>query len=146
MIYDCLTTFFYMGAVTLGGVSVVHKVCEFHHAFQAVRAKLESEQWLVGQCKDPMFFSNMHSHTDLCIQVENNRRVGAFMMTMRQVVQDEVDYIFSHAIVSRLLAFSWPAVALIALFVLLCPSWVFYGGRVVTRRWPACTDGHFKDA
>ena len=80
------------------------------------------------------------------MQVENNARVGAFMLALRHLTQSFLpsDVWVGGALASARLA-SWPVLGGLALLLLLAPSWVVRGGRRTTS-WPRCTDGHFKDA
>jgi hypothetical protein len=144
----------------IGGIAGLDRLCLFHQTYQAMVSKLQSERWLLEQCADPHFFSKMHQHSDLCFQarslmiwpsvirqltsngqVENNARVGAFMLSLRQVTQSVLP-LDALAALGPLRAPSWPLLLCAAGGLLvLAPSWL--AGR---RRWPACADGHFKDA
>jgi hypothetical protein len=96
----------------------------------------------------------MHTHTNLCFQVENNARVGAFMLSLREVMRsfmiEEFLYRLVVAMPNSLL--SWPALAAVMALLLFAPSWLargtrsLRGSRVNTRRWAQCCDGHFKDS
>ena len=79
-------------------------------------------------------------------QVENNARVGAFMLALRQLTQSFLlpDTVTGLASSSYRLVSSWPALCGGAALLLLGPSWLASGGA--RRHWPACADGHFKDA
>ena len=79
-------------------------------------------------------------------QVENNARVGAFMLALRQLTQSFLlpETVTGLASSSYRLVSSWPALCGGAALLLLGPSWLASGGA--RRRWPACADGHFKDA
>lgn len=131
-------------------VACINQLCQFYQIFQATSARLESERWLLGQCEDPHFFSNMHMHTDICFTVENNARVGVFMLSLREFTQS----LLASELVSRLaggwvhrLIFSWPAAFFGVLFLFFGPSWLVCGSRaMMPRRWPDCREGHFKDA
>ena len=128
----------------VASIACLDRLCLFHQTYQAVAAKLESERWLVQQCSDPHFFSKMHQHSDLCFQVENNARVGAFMLALRQLTQSFLPTEVTAGLLSSSRLLSWPAFAALCLLLLLGPSWLVSSTR--TRRWPACTEGHFKDA
>lgn len=124
-------------------IACLDRLCVFHQTYMAISAKLESERWLVKQCLDPQFFSNMHQHSDLCFQVETNARVGAFMLSLRQLTQSclPAELLLSTLSVSRLA--SWPVLCCLAALCLLAPSWLASGRA---PRWPTCVEGHFKNA
>jgi hypothetical protein len=130
----------------IGGIAGLDRLCLFHQTYQAMTSKLESERWLLDQCSDPHFFSKMHQHSDLCFQVENNARVGAFMLALRQFTQSFLpqELLNSLAGSSRHLLSSWPVLCAGGACLLLAPSWLARNPGV--RRWPECIDGHFKDA
>ncbi len=132
-------------------VGCIHWLCKFHQIYLTTSARLDSELWLVTQCEDPLFFSKMHSHTDLCFTVTDNARVGAWMLSLQD---------FTHGFISAYTPprgmmdwgwgvrwiFSWGGCSVLAMVLLLGPSWVFSGTRAIGRRWPECRDLHFKDA
>lgn len=38
----------------------------FQQAYSSHVAKIQDEQWLLQQCEEPVFYSNIRQHTDLC--------------------------------------------------------------------------------
>ena len=100
----------------------------------------------MAQCKDPVFFSNMHSHTDLCHLVENNARVGGLMLALREMLQADVDFLMQYTVINVRSVLSWQIMLGLGLALIFCPSWLVCGTRAVQRRWPVCLEGHYKDA
>jgi len=131
--------------IVVAGVASLDKLCQFHQTYQAMSAKLESERWLLDQCSDPHFFSKMHTHSDLCFQVENNARVGAFMLALRDLTQTFLLQKLAGTFLPQSLV-SWPALAGAGAILLLAPSWLVSSSRSLhrSRGWPECNDGHFK--
>ena len=134
-------------------IACIDQLCQFHQIYEATSSKLAGEQWLLTQCDDPHFFSKMHLHSDICFTVENNARVGAFMLSLRELTHSLLgsDLLFSGqtgvgGVLSRI--GSWPFAFCVGILLLLGPSWLVSGSRVfsVRRHWPACQDGCFKDA
>ena len=113
--------------MTIGGIGSLDKLCQFHQMYQSISAKLQSERWLLEQCADPHFFTRMHTHTDLCFQVENNARVGAFMLTLRELTQS---FLMQPSLLTPVLSslhhnvFSWPSLGVLVAVLLLAPSWL----------------------
>jgi len=143
-----LITVFGMVIVGIGGID---RLCLFHQTYQAMAAKLETEHWLLTQCSDPHFFSKMHTHSDLCFQVENNARVGAFMLALREVTQSFLAYDFVRNVLlaSREGLFSWPVLGCVGIGLLIAPSWFVCTSRQLLmpqpdRRWKELPDEHFK--
>ncbi len=58
-----------------------------YSAWHKAKMKLEDETWLRENCRDPLFFSNMKSHTNICSEVEANARIGAFWAALHDVVE-----------------------------------------------------------
>ncbi len=58
-----------------------------HSAWHKARMKSEDEIWLRENCRDPIFFSKMKSHTNICSEVEANARIGAFWAALHDVVE-----------------------------------------------------------
>lgn len=129
-----------MGSVAVLVVVMLHGCAALYSRYETLAGQLESERWLVTRCKDPDFFSNMHQHTDLCISVENNARVGALMLALRDITRD---FLENH-VVSRLgwPEISFPLLALLCCAIIMGPSWWTQG----RKRWPQCREGMFKEA
>jgi hypothetical protein len=128
----------------IASIAGLDRLCLFHQTYQSMAAKLQSERWLLQQCSDPHFFSKMHQHSDLCFQVENNARVGAFMLSLRQLTQSFLLPDALAGLVASRFA-SWPFLgALVGGLLLFAPSFLASGSR--GRRWPDCVEGHFKNA
>jgi hypothetical protein len=56
-----------------------------YSAYRRATLRLEDEQWLLQNCKDPVFFSKMKAHPDVCSAVETNARIGAFWAALKEV-------------------------------------------------------------
>ena len=142
---------FLVPLATLGfwmGVSVVcvNQLSVLYAVHRTVSARLHSERWLREQCADPHFFSNMHLHTDLCIAVENDARVGALMLSLREFTQGLLGAGAQGGwLAQRLL--SWPALVGLLALLLFGPSWLVYSCRPARHGgWPECRDRCYKDA
>ena len=151
--------------MAIAGIAGLDKLCLFHQTYQAMALRLESERWLLEQCSDPHFFSRMHTHSDLCFQVESNARVGAFMLALRELTQSILPQQF---FLGQLLTsfhnhlLSWPVLGVLGALLLLAPSWlasVVSSARIIPthhshpllppscgKHWPECAEGHFKEA
>lgn len=127
--------------IAVGGVIGLDKLCQFHQTYQTVSAKLESERWLVQQCDDPHFFSKMHLHSDLCFVVENNARVGALMLTLRELTQSFLGHGVPGVDTFDWLV-SWPVLLGGGALLLLGPSWFVSSSRrsFQKQRWPQCIE------
>ena len=148
MLHEFMVPLVTLACCAVAGIAGIDRLCLFHQTYQTMVSKLENERWLLDQCSDPHFFSKMHQHSDLCFQVENNARVGAFMLALRHLTQSVLipDVIAGFAaLLSRL---SWPVLAGIGACLLIAPSWLVCSAQrpFHNRRWPECLDSHFKNA
>jgi hypothetical protein len=76
-------------------------------------------------------------------QVENNARVGAFMLALREVTQSALPPDLVQSLAASRVA-SWPVLAIFTGLFLLAPSWLARGNR--PRRWQNYgIEGHCKD-
>lgn len=168
MLHEFLIPLVTLACCAVGGIAGLDRLCLFHQTYQSMVSKLESERWLLDQCSDPHFFSKMHQHSDLCFQVcwffcqaldgkcypdlfwsqvENNARVGAFMLSLRHLTQSFLPPDALAGVSSAVSRLSWPVLGLIGVGLLVGPSWLVrssYHGRL--PRWPECADTRFKNA
>lgn len=96
----------------------VDKLCLLHETYTIRAQELEKELWLLSQCKDPEFFSNMGHHTNLCSEVESKARIGAAWYALNKVscsLQVE-------AMWDMVAKVSWPILAAVAATFVLFPS------------------------
>ena len=70
-----------MLVITLG----VDCLGALYTAYNQAKMRIDDEEWLRNNCRDPVFFSKMRAHTTVCAEVEANARVGAFWAALRDV-------------------------------------------------------------
>ena len=100
------------------GFFSVDKICLLHEVYTIRSHELEKERWLLKQCKDPEFFSNLGYHTSLCTEIEGKARIGALWYAINQVSCSLPVEIIWETLVKA----SWPLLALLAATFLLFPS------------------------
>lgn len=81
----------------------------------------------------------------LVTQVENNARVGAFMLALRELTQSVLLQDMLASVPARLVSWPWLA-GLGALLLIVTPSWLAKTSGAPPRYWPVCADEHFKNA
>ena len=79
------------------------------------QAKLDSEAWMLNNCRDPVFRSNMRAHTNVCSEVEANARIGPWGAALRDVSLPSIQDYFGTLLVAI-------GVALSAQFLLPAPT------------------------
>ena len=122
MITHCLYPFAVLASVTLFTVLSLDKMCTFHSAYLTNQIKLDCELWLLDKCKDPIFFSHLNVHSDLCLTLENNYSIGAFMMALNHMAGSfRLEENMGH-ITHTLKTFLWPLLAVLAGTLIVCPS------------------------
>ncbi len=95
--------------------------------YREAAAERANEEWLRKSCRDPVFYSNIKGHTDVCALVERNAMRNLLLFALRQVLQD------THvcgttscteqaaAAVSWFLQLSAPLMLLASAMAVLCP-------------------------
>ena len=51
---------------------VIVRFVVFVEAFNEAKQIQQDELWMMAQCQDPLFYSHMRRHTDLCLLVQHN--------------------------------------------------------------------------
>lgn len=67
---------------------VFDRLYALHSILGEQRARLADEAWLRRNCADPVFFSNLRGHTDVCDQVAQNARRNVWLYTLRRVTEE----------------------------------------------------------
>jgi hypothetical protein len=121
------------------------KLGVFYAAYQRAAARIERDEMLRINCRDPKFFTDMGSHGEVCKKVEENARIGAFW--------HGIDAVVASASLCRggcgdfLRGASWQLMVLAAICVaavayvvspLLRTGWI--GRRTTARAWDDADD------
>ncbi len=108
---------------------IISRIYNFHEVYIEESNKRLNEKWILKQCSDPEFFSNMKQHADaLCSKVENNARSSLLLRALNRVASST--YICgnssctesAYAFVSR---FGWQVSLLLAVLMMVAPNIVF---------------------
>lgn len=110
-------------AVTL----VCDRVYAFHLIYKEENARLQDEEWLRTNCKNPEFYANMKSHTNICALVEHNAMRNLFLYSAKQVMHSTylcglhscVDYF--HELTGAIFQLSTPLLILIFFVIFFFP-------------------------
>lgn len=128
---------------TITFIFMAYVLSSFYKVFQITRLQLQSEQWLLKQCNDPTFFSHMYTHSDICVKVDNNASIGAFMLSLNEFSAEfRVLRMISVEVIEFVKIASWPILAILALLCICAPTYLVQSSR--KQRWSHCTDGHMK--
>jgi hypothetical protein len=65
---------------------VATRIYVFHNAYIHHVQLIEDERWLLRQCQDPAFFSNLKQHVSLCSQVEENKQRNTFLVALNETM------------------------------------------------------------
>jgi hypothetical protein len=108
---------------------VVSRINNFHEAYIEESNKRSNEKWILKQCSDPEFFSNMKQHADaLCSKVENNARASLLLRALNRVASSTYVCGSSSCIdtaYSFVVRFGWQASLLVAVLMMVAPNLVF---------------------
>jgi hypothetical protein len=63
------------------------RIYVFYDIYTELCAIVIGEQYLLHRCNDPVFFSNIRQHTDLCSTVFANARQNIFLKALNKTLQ-----------------------------------------------------------
>jgi hypothetical protein len=64
------------------------RLYQFNITYREAAAERANEDWLRENCRDPVFYSNLKSHSDLCSTVERNARRNLLFFSLNQVLAE----------------------------------------------------------
>lgn len=65
---------------------VVSRIYIFHSAYIHQLQTIEDERWLLRQCSDATFFSNLKQHVDLCTAVQENAKKNVILVSLNNAM------------------------------------------------------------
>ena len=85
----------------------------------------------------------MYTHSDICVKVDNNASIGAFMLAVNEFSAEfRVARMISTEILELVKVASWPILGVLAFLCICAPTYLVQASR--KRQWIHCTDGHMK--
>ncbi len=117
-----LTVLFMFGVLSLS----ISRFCIFYEVFVMENVKMQEDVWLLKQCKDPVFYSNLRHHTDLCQEVEKHAQSWIWLTAMNAMLTRNqwcgtqkscTEHI--HNLIIQ--GFAWPLVACFGMFLVALP-------------------------
>lgn len=123
-----------------------------HVVYLDTLQQIKEEEWLRKNCQDPVFYSNLRSHTDLCNQVNQNAMRSVLLFSLNQVLatthlcgtQTCLDY--ARGSLQWFSTLSLPFMIAIALGVVFCPVALVQTIRFVAMLFSTTTSrGHSVD-
>ena len=122
----CLTTFWIVSFL-------VGRFFVFYEAYTSALRVVRDEAWIREQCSDPLFYSNLKQHSDLCQSVQINFERSPVLVALNAV--SETAYLCGRfSCVENLTAISrggWPVILSVGLFSLLAPALLVQVMRVL---------------
>lgn len=110
-----------------GFTLVCDRLYSLHVIYTEEVSRLRDETWLRENCQDPVFYTNLRGHTDICTQVEGNARRNLPLFAVKQMLQNT--YLCgtrpcveqAAALAGWVMALSAPVLGLLAVAAVLCP-------------------------
>lgn len=110
-----------------------------HTTYREAAAGLANEEWLRVNCQDPVFYSNLKGHTDICAEVERNARRNLLLFSLAQVMRET--YLCGAtscaeqlaAVCTWFLHLSTPVMLIVGVMAFLCPLVLVQLLRVVVE-------------
>ena len=122
----CLTTFWIV-SFSVGRFFV------FYEAYTTALRLVRDEAWIREQCSDPLFYSNLKQHSDLCQSVQINFERSPVLVALNAV--SETAYLCGrYSCAENLAAISrggWPVIVSVGFFSLLAPALLMQVMRVL---------------
>ena len=94
------------------------KICLLHKHYTTQSNRIRDERWLRLKCSDPIFYSNLKTHTSFCEEVESTFQIGPMWYALAQVSESLP---FGTAW-GELKCISWQIAAITAVVLILFPS------------------------
>ena len=66
MMRDLLAPIVTLATIWVAATLSLDTLVSLYHEYEATATKLQGETWLREKCRDPFFYANMTSHTDIC--------------------------------------------------------------------------------
>ena len=101
-------------------------------------SKLEQDTQMLAICRNETHKSVLSTYTPVCLELESNARIGAFMLALNTVTGGEHFKGAANELLHSLRALSWPLLVSTALVFLVCPSIVINSLRsraVIPPQW-----------
>lgn len=138
------TTYLLTCSTILWGVTMAcDRLYALHITYQEETAKLHDEAWLRVNCQDPVFYANLKSHTDICVQVERNAMKSIFLFAAKQVMhttylcgEESCMTQFSY-VVGWFMQLSTQFMVLVSMMALFCPIVLIQLVRVLSEGFRA---------
>jgi hypothetical protein len=105
----------------------VSRMYLLHEAYIEETNRRSDEQWLLKQCNNPEFYSNIRQHTDICTEVAKNAKSSLLLKALYKVASST--HICGRescmeTLYGLILRFGWQATLLAALIMVVAPNFV----------------------
>lgn len=124
MIREMISSVFTVIVALAVGFYLLDQIAGLYGEYQKIRAMLEDDAYIRNKCRDPIFFSEIRRHTDICMSIENNAKIGAFMLALKNVTSNALQF---EDIAQFMKNASWPFLGTLAIACLVCPSLLITG-------------------
>jgi hypothetical protein len=101
---------------------LLSRIPSFHKAYTEHQQRLEDDAWLRAQCADPLFFTKMRQHTNVCEQVRAAFRRPPFMVGLQAACVPTAEWGGTLRALLLPSSLGWEGVVVIALCLALGPG------------------------
>ena len=124
-----------MALLTVAFVAVVFmdRICNFHSEYMKSVSQLEMDQRMLAICRNETQRNVLSVYTGVCLELESNARIGAFMLALNAVTGAAHFRGAASELWHSARALSWPIALGVGLLFIVCPSVIISGVR---RRAP----------
>lgn len=115
--------------MAFAAVVCMDRLCHMHSEYMKQVSKLEQDMRMLLICRNDTHKDVLSSYTSVCLELESNARIGAFMLALNTVTGGEHFKGAANEVLHSLRALGWPFLMLAAAAFIVCPSLVINGMR-----------------
>ena len=115
--------------IAFAAVVSMDRLCHMHSEYMKQVSKLEQDGKMLMICRNETHKSVLSTYTTVCLELESNARIGAFMLALNTVTGGEHFKGAANELLHSLRALSWPLLLSTALVFIACPSLIINGMR-----------------
>jgi hypothetical protein len=135
--------------IAFTAVVCMDRLCHMHAEYMKQVSKLEQDLKMLVICRNETHKSVLSTYTPVCLELESNARIGAFMLALNTVTGGDHFKGAATELMHSLRALSWPLLLITGVAFCVCPSLIISGMRsraVLPPQWKGQRAIHLHDA
>lgn len=135
--------------IAFTAVVCMDRLCHMHAEYMKQVSRLEQDARMLSICRNETHKSVLSTYTPVCLELESNYRIGAFMLALNVVTGGEHFGGAATEVMHSLRALGWPLLLVTGLVFCVCPSLVISSMRsrgALPAQWKRPAGAHLHDA